>query len=565
MFKNDSNQIAAASRQWTIFGRAESFKSPTNLSKFIAENGHLTRYSELLDRLCTKVSCGRRLRRRIRSPPQAVVVAQCRFGVSHWWELTEANVVMIFMAGVALTAARFGHGPALASIVFSVASYWFFFVTPSFAFQIVDSQYVITLSVMLAIGWLISELTSRLRAELKATQLQERRTAQLFQMTRELGQLSGTSQLVNAAGSIVADTFDGDATVYLQDPSNKLQLAYGVGNATGHPPSLAAIATDAASRNGDGKQSASETTETFVEMRGVQRTIGVLGVRPREPNRFLEVEERRLLETYANLIALSLERDQSIVEANQAQRQVENEQMRNSLFTSISHDLRSPLATISVTTQGLLDEESDRRLREVRDVLETIVDETRQLGRQVDNLLDMGRLHSGSLAPEFDWQVLEELVGIALLRLRREVADHDVRVEIPDDFPLLWVAGDLIVQVLANLLSNAVRYTPPGSRIEISARRAGDWQEILVADNGPGIPAGSEEAIFEKFVRGAAKVADGRRGMGLGLSICRSMVGAHGGTIHARNRPTGGAEFVIALPCRADDAATRLDKSADVH
>ncbi|MBA4104718.1 MAG: hypothetical protein C0485_03090 [Pirellula sp.] len=495
------------------------------------------------------------------------IVAACTVlgGVSHWWELTEANVVMIFMAGVALTAAKFGHGPALAAIALSVASYSFFFVPPVFAFAMIDSQYVITLGVMVAIGWLISELTSRLRAELKATQLQERRTAQLYLMTRELGQLSGTTPLVNAAGSIVADTFDGEATLFLQDSSENLRLAYGGGNAMGQDSALALQAAAATSLNGRENEASGETTETFVAMQGVLRTIGVLGVRPREQGRFLEAEERRMLETYANLIALSLERDQSMAEAHQAQMQVETEQLRNSLFTSISHDLRSPLATISVTTQGLLDEAGDRRLSEVGEALETIVDEARQLGRQVDNLLDMGRLNSGALAPECEWHVLEELVGVALSRLRRELAGHEVRIKIPEDFPLLWAAGDLIVQVLANLLSNAVRYTPPGSRIAIWGVQESDCRKIVIADDGPGIPAGREEAIFEKFVRGSTKVADGRRGMGLGLAICRGMVTAHGGTIRARNRPEGGAEFVISLPCRAGAPPIRLEEEAAHH
>lgn len=528
-----------------------------------AKNYLLTRSGGELFTIVTAMPIPRRRHWVLDYLAATAIVSACTLlgGVSHWWELTEANVVMIFMAGVALTAAKFGHGPALAAIALSVASYSFFFVPPVFAFAVIDSQYVITLAVMTAIGWLISELTSRLRAELQATRSQERRTALLYSMTRELGQLSGATQLVNAAGSIVADAFDGEAVVLLLDASSKLQLAYGTGNSWGETQTLLSLAGAVAGDGVGGVRPESEDQpETFVAMRGVVRTIGVLGVRPREPGRFLDAEERRLLETCANLIALSLERDQSMAEAHQAHMQVETERMRNSLVTSISHDLRSPLATISVTTQGLLDEADDRRLADVRDVLETIVDETRQLGRQTDNLLDMGRLNSGALALDCQWQVLEELVGVALMRLRRELAGHDVQISIPENFPLLWVAGDLIVQVLSNLLSNAVRCTPPGSRIEIQGVQEQDCRKIVVADDGPGIPAGREEAIFEKFVRGAGNVADGRRGMGLGLAICRGMVAAHGGTIRARNRPSGGAEFVISLPCSVGDSAIRLEE-----
>ena len=295
-------------------------------------------------------------------------------------------------------------------------------------------------------------------------------------------------------------------------------------------------------------------------MKGAKRLIGVLAVQPRQEGRFRDADELSMLEACANLVALSLERDQLMEESHAAQTQVETEQLRNSLLTSISHDLRTPLATIAVTTQGLIDEGGESRIAEKQEVLETIVDETRQLGRQVDNLLDWGRLNSTATPLAREWQVFDELVGVALFRLRRELATHEVRIDLPADLPLLWIAGDLMVQVLVNLLSNATRYTPVGSLIEISGRRAGDRLEVKVADNGPGLPAGSEEAIFQKFVRGADKVADGRRGLGLGLSICRSIVAAHDGTILARNGPTGGAEFVISLPCSTDGAAISLEE-----
>jgi two-component system sensor histidine kinase KdpD len=481
--------------------------------------------------------------------------------LSHWWAFSEANLVMIYMAGVALTAAKFGHGPALAAVAMSVASYSYYFVPPVFAFAMIESQYVITLAVMVALGLVISELTSRLRNELDASQLQERRTAQLYRMTREFGQLSGAERLVEAAGRAAAETFDGDAAIFLLNEAGNLSLRYGGDGAMGGDSQSLTRAHAALGRASQPSHSGEDTTgsATFVAMKGANRLIGALGVQPRQAGRFHDAEELRMLEACANLVALSLERDQLMVESHAAQTQVETEQLRNSLLTSISHDLRTPLATIAVTAQGLIDEGGESRISEKQEVLETIVDETRQLGRQVDNLLDWGRLNSAPTPLARDWQVLDELVGVALFRLRRELATHDVRIALPADFPLLWIADDLMVQVLVNLLTNAARYTPAGSRIEISARIAGDRQEIMIADSGPGIPPEKEEAIFEKFVRGADKVADGRRGLGLGLSICRSIVTAHDGTILARNRPIGGAEFVISLPCSTDGSAISLE------
>jgi two-component system sensor histidine kinase KdpD len=163
-----------------------------------------------------------------------------------------------------------------------------------------------------------------------------------------------------------------------------------------------------------------------------------------------------------------------------------------------------------------------------------------------------------------EWHVLEELVGVALARLRRELSRHEVAIDLPSDLPLVWAAGDLIVQVLVNLLENAAQYTPAGSRIEIRARRRSLRMEVSIADNGPGLSPGSEAAVFGKFVRGPTTVADGRRGMGLGLAICRHIVLAHGGDIAARNRPEGGAEFVMMLRCaeRADGIAESEPKRA---
>jgi two-component system sensor histidine kinase KdpD len=485
----------------------------------------------------------------------ALVVVACTLlnGLNHWWALSEANVVSIYLAGVALTAGLYGRGPALAAIVLSVASYDFFFVPPVFAFAKVEGEYVITLAVMTAISLLVSNLTSRLRTQLRASQLQEQRTALLYRMTREFSGFTLTEELITAATAIAADAFDGEAVIYGRERGAPLMLQGGANTAlAGDAESLPTARWVAANSRIAGRGAASLSTieATFAPMVGQYGAIGALGVRPKDRDRFLDEEEQRVLEACANLIAMSLERDRSIVAAQQALTQVATEKLRNSLLTSISHDLRSPLATIAVTASGLL-EDAEQTIAAKREVLQTIVDETRQLGRQVDNLLDLGRLQSSDAPLECEWQVLEELVGVALQRVRTDLARHTIAIDIPADFPLVWAAGDLVEQVLVNLLANAVRYTPAGSRLEIRARARGEWADISIADNGPGLPPGSEAKLFEKFVRGPTKVPDGQRGLGLGLAICRSIVEAHGGEIVARNRAGGGAEFVFTLRAKA--------------
>lgn len=499
-------------------------------------------------------------RRAIDYAAAALVVAACTAlsGLLHLWHLREANFVMIYLAGVALAAAKFGHGPALTAIALSAVSYNYFFVPPVFGFAKVEPQYVITLGVMVAIGLLISELTTRLQKELQESLRQERRTALLYRMTREFGGATNAAQLWSTAGAVAADAFDGEVVLYLRDREGNLVLRTGDATALAAGPALVQAATLAARRGrliGRGTAELPLIAATLAPMTGPTGLIGVLAVHPRDAERFLDDEERQMLQACANLIALSLEREQSTTQAHKARTQVETEQLRNSLLTSISHDLRTPLATIAVTTSALLDG-PEPIISQRREVLETIVDETRQLGRQIDNLLDMGRLNSGEATVNGEWHVFEELVGVALARLRRELARHEVAIDLPADLPLVWAAGDLIVQVLVNLMENAVRYTPPGSRIEIRARRRSLRMEVTIADNGPGLTPGSEATVFGKFVRGPSTVADGRRGMGLGLAICRHIVLTHGGDIMARNRTEGGAEFVMMLRCEEPGAET---------
>lgn len=480
----------------------------------------------------------------------ALVVGICGFlGYgAHAAGLADANIVMIFLAGVALVAARIGRGPSVAAAIASVLAFDYFFVPPRLTFAVSDTQYIITFAVMLGIGLLISELTSRLQAQLRASQQQEKRTAQLFRMTRQLSELAGSDFLVRTSGRQLEEIFDGEVVLFLREPSGELSLRFGERSAVVEQPINQVVAQWVAT---NGKTAGAHTdtlpnaTALFVPLAGSQGIVGALGVAPKDQNRLLDPEQVRLLETCGSLIALSIERDQSMLEAHEAQLQVQAEQLRNSLLNSVSHDLRTPLATIAGTASSLLEHASI----EDREPLQTVVEESRRLARLVENLLDMARLDSGSIVLSRQWHVLEEIVGVALNTAKRELKDHEIRVTIPADFPLLQIDGFLIEQLLVNLLENASRYTPAGSELEIAAVAKDRRAEIHIADNGPGLPPGSEDKVFNKFFRGSTMSPDGRRGVGLGLAICQAIVQAHGGTITAANRPEGGAEFIVSLPC----------------
>ena len=286
---------------------------------------------------------------------------------------------MIFLAGVAFVAARLGRGPSIAAAIASVLVFDFFFVPPQLTFAVSDTEYVITFAVMLGIGLLISELTSRLQAQLRASQQQERRTAQLFRMTRQLSELAGSEFLVRTAGRQLEEIFDGEVVLYsARAVWRRCRFALASGPPSSQQPVNEVVAQWVATNGktaGAGTDTLPNATALFVPLAGSQQIVGALGVAPKDKDRFLDPEQVRLLETCGSLIALSIERDQSVLQAHEAQLQVQAEQLRNSLLNSVSHDLRTPLATIAGTASSLL----ERVSQEDREALQTIVDESRRL------------------------------------------------------------------------------------------------------------------------------------------------------------------------------------------
>jgi two-component system sensor histidine kinase KdpD len=483
--------------------------------------------------------------------------------VAHELGLSNANVVMLFLAGVALVAARLGHGPAIASAILSVLVFDYFFVDPIFSFAPSDAQYFVDLAVMLGIAVLVSELTARLQSQLHAAQERERRTRQLCRRTRRLDGLVGLEELVQIAGHELSEIFGGDVVLFICDEDAKPQLCFGQGSHLATDPETQAAADAVALTRqpvGAASTTLSHVPARFVPLSNSQQLFGVLGVRGSDAGHFQVLEERNLLDTCANVVALSLERDRSLAKARQAESHVQAEQLRNSLLSSISHDMRTPLAMIAVTAAGLLDESVEQHGMTKTEMLKTIMDESKRLARRVENLLELARLNSGNIVLDRQWHVLVELLGVSISRMRTELTDHHVRVDVPDEFPLLWISDTLFEQVFVNLIENAVRYTPAGSSLHISAQASQDQVEIRFADNGPGLASGSEQKIFGQFSRGGAVVPDGQRGMGLGLAICQVIIRAHGGMISASNRTEGGAEFEIVLPCVAQPPQIALDE-----
>jgi two-component system sensor histidine kinase KdpD len=283
----------------------------------------------------------------------------------------------------------------------------------------------------------------------------------------------------------------------------------------------------------------------YLPLKTSMRTRGVLAVKPVNTRFLLIPEQRRQLETFGALIAIALERVHYIEVAQEAVLRIESERLRNSLLSALSHDLRTPLSVLYGLAETLtLTAPPLSQAQHV--VADAIRVEAKRMGALVNNLLDMARIQSGDIHLNLQWQPIEEVVGTSLAATKTSLAHHVVETQMAADLPLVRYDAVLVERVLCNLLENAAKYTPVGSTLRVSAVCDGGMLKVCVADNGPGLLAGQEEVIFEKFARGE-KESD-KPGVGLGLAICRAIISAHGGRIWAEAASETGATFCFTLP-----------------
>jgi two-component system sensor histidine kinase KdpD len=300
---------------------------------------------------------------------------------------------------------------------------------------------------------------------------------------------------------------------------------------------------------GWGMPRCAEAEALAVPLRSASETLAVVVLDPGDPERRLSDAARQTVLALAEQASVTLERTMLAERNERARVEVEAERLRTALLSSLSHDLRTPLASIEGAASSLL-QRPDSIPAEVRtELAETILEESRRMTRLVTNLLDMIRVETGALAVRKAWQPLEEALGVALLRLDQRLSAHPVKARLPTDLPLVPIDELLIEQVFINLLENAARYTPPATPISISAWPEDGAVVVEVADQGPGIAPGEEEAIFGRFYRATgAELSDAGAGSGLGLTICRGIIMAHGGRIWAESRPGGGTAIRFTLP-----------------
>ncbi len=463
------------------------------------------------------------------------------------------NLAMVYLLGATVAALRLGRGPASFAAVANVVALDFCFVPPRFTFAVSNLEYLLTFAVMLVLALVIANLVANVRAQTRVAGARERRTSLLYAMSRELAATRSFDNLARVAVRHVAETFSGRAAVLLPDAHGHLELVRGIDALVSLEEadlSVAQWVLDHGRPAGLGTDTLPAAPAQYLPLIGTERTLGVIAVQPAQRRRLLLPEQRHLLETFAGQIALAIERARQAEEAESARVGVETESLRNTLLASISFDLRTPVAAIVAASHAL----SDARMQpdaETRARLARSIEVTAQeISELISNVLDLMSFQFGEVHLQRGWQTVETLTEAALARLEGRLAEHPVEVALPANLPQVNVDSGLVARVLVNLLENAVKHTPPGTRITISAGIEDGAVRVVVDDNGPGLPPGPPERLFAKFQRGDTETG-GPRGAGLGLAICKAIIDAHGGYIAAMQRPGGGARFVFALPTTA--------------
>lgn len=458
-----------------------------------------------------------------------------------------ANIVMLFLLSVVLVAMLYGRGPSVFACFINVAAFDFFFVPPRLSFAITDAQYLMTFFIMLMVGLITGQLTAGARYQAKVATRREARVRGMYEMARDLSGALLPEQIVDLCDRFVVAEFDARCSILLMDDHGRLgQPIHPHGHALNIDLGIAQWALDHQQAAGFGSDTLPGSPLLYLPLIAPMRIRGVMAIEAREPEILMSPEYRRLLDTCARLISIALERVHYVDVAQDTTVQIESERLRSSLLSAISHDLRTPLAALVGLAESIFLSQPPPSAQQ-SEIAAAMREELLRMNSQVNNLLDMARLQAGAVRLNLQWQPLEEVVGSALKASAASLAQYQITVELADDLPLLNFDAVLMERVICNLLENAAKYTPQGSRVEIRARIIdADSVELVVEDNGPGLPSGGEQEIFKKFSRGQKESAT--PGVGLGLAICQAIVEAHNGIIKAENRSEGGARFVFTLP-----------------
>jgi two-component system, OmpR family, sensor histidine kinase KdpD len=479
-----------------------------------------------------------------------VVAVALAIGLVLQQSLAVSNVALVFMAAVLVSAISYGRWPSLFACFVSVLAYNFFFLPPLYKFTISDRENVVALFFFALVAVIVSNLMVRVRDQVMTARERAKVTEDLYLFSRKLAGIVSLDDLLWATVYQMAAMLRVRVVLLLPDGE-------GVSVRAGYPPedllddadlAAAAWAWGHSRAAGRGADTLPGAKRLFLPMRTGRGTIGIIGLDNDRPGPILSPDQRRLLDALSDQAALAIERVNLVQDIDRAKLTAETERLRSALLTSISHDLRTPLASIlgSATSLKAYRASLDEKAQE--ELIATIQDEAERLNRFINNLLDMTRLESGAISVRAEATDLADVIGSALRRASKVLATHHVKVEMTPELPMPRLDAVLLEQVIFNLLDNAAKYAPPNSEVCVKASADGEIVRVEVTDEGDGIPPGDLERIFDKFYR--VNAADRQRaGTGLGLAISRGFIEAMGGTITAKNRTDrSGAVFMVTLP-----------------
>ncbi|HWP96452.1 MAG TPA: ATP-binding protein [Syntrophomonadaceae bacterium] len=464
------------------------------------------------------------------------------------------NIGMLYLLPVIFASARLGAKPSVIIAITSVLSFDIFFVPPVLKITVDDLRYLITFIVFIVVAFTSGSMADRLRFKIHEALYRESRTRALYELARGLATVNELEVLAGKVVSQVSETVDSEAVLYLPEENGSLKTmaaSKAFSDLVLGPNELSAAqwSFDHSLRSGIGTDNYSATKGLFIPVKTDEKTLGVLGIKP--TTHHFTPEQITLLEALAGLTALAVVRLELAAEAQAIKTLEASERLRAALFNSVSHDMKTPLASILGAVSSLVDDVDLYNDDQKRTLLISIKQGALRMNRVVGNLLDMARLESGYMQLNTDWCDIQDIIGVTLRENREVLKEHGVKVDIPESIKLIKVDYGLIEQVLTNLLHNAVKYSPCHSEIKVRVAEEPGELVVSVADQGDGVPAGDQERIFDKFYR--LQSPGNISGTGLGLSICRGIIEAHGGRIWTKNQPGGGSLFSFALP--VDDSA----------
>jgi len=461
--------------------------------------------------------------------------------------ISPTNLVVIYLLSTVVAAIFLGRGPAILSSILSVVAFDFFFVPPNLTLAVSDTEYLLTFLGLISVSLVISYLTAQVREQADAAQQREAQTAALYELGRDLTAAVGLEAVAKTIIDHISKIYSREVAIFLPETDElKLYMASQGLSVAENELAVANWAFEHGQQAGRGTDTLPDASMHYQPLKTTRGVIGVLAIKPIGVNTYLSPDRRRILDAFTNQVALAIEGARLIEQARQTELLEATEKLQTALLNSISHDLRTPLVSITGALSSL--EEASPALDEEvrRSLIETACEEAERLNRLVGNLLDITRLEAGAMQLHREASDIQELIGSALEQTGTPLNNRQVNIDIADKIPLVSLDFVLFSRVLVNVIDNALKYSPPEKPIDIKARVHNQNLEITIADRGEGIPIDDLEHIFDKFYR--VQRPDNVSGTGLGLSISKGIVESHGGSIRAENRRGGGAIITVRLP-----------------